>query len=292
MLGSRCIRSQEGKVDVSARSGRKLTLGFLSGFSQTLDNKVILGNIHASLLLELSNQVRENGLIEILSTKMGVTVGRLHFEHATVHLQNRHIEGTTAKVINSHDLSVTLLVHSICKSCCSRLVDNTQNLEARDLSSILGGLSLRIVEVCRDSDYCLVHRGAKIALSSLLHLLQDERSNLRWRILLSILRLNPCISVCCLDNLERTMLDILFQSGISKLSSNQTLCCIEGVVRVRDCLSLGWHTHQHRSIFLEGNNRRSCSGAFGILNHFRCLLSFHQSNAGVGGSQIHADHVS
>jgi hypothetical protein len=47
-------------------------------------------------LLELVQQVLQELLIEVLTTKHGVTVGGLHLEDTTVDLQDRDIESSTA----------------------------------------------------------------------------------------------------------------------------------------------------------------------------------------------------
>ena len=59
---------------------------------------------------------------------------------------------------------VSCLVHAVGQSCCGGLVNDTQYLQTRDLSSILGGLALRVVEVGRDSDNSIAHRMPQVRL--------------------------------------------------------------------------------------------------------------------------------
>lgn len=48
------------------------------------------------------------------------------------------------------------LVQAISNSSCSWLVDDSENIEARDCSSIFSGLTLRVVEVGRYCDNSVV----------------------------------------------------------------------------------------------------------------------------------------
>ena len=62
----------------------------------------------------------------------------------------------------------------------------SENIETSNLPSILGGLSLRVIEVGRDSDDCVLGVGAEVSLSCFLHLGQGESSHLTWRVDLAI----------------------------------------------------------------------------------------------------------
>mmetsp|Transcript_122403 Transcript_122403/g.172258 ORF Transcript_122403/g.172258 Transcript_122403/m.172258 type:complete len:86 (-) Transcript_122403:528-785(-) len=85
---------------------------------------------------------------------MGVSVGGLHLEDTARDLQDGHIEGASTQIVHRDDLAVSL-VQTIRKSSSRGLVDDTQNVEASDLASVLGGLALRVVEVRRHSDHRL-----------------------------------------------------------------------------------------------------------------------------------------
>ena len=61
--------------------------------------------------------------------------------------QNRYIECTAAEVVYGHLHIVLLLVHTVGQRGCGRLVDDTLNLQARDLTGFFRGLSLRVAEV-------------------------------------------------------------------------------------------------------------------------------------------------
>ena len=60
------------------------------------------------------------------------------------------------------------------------LVDQAQNFQSRYFSGILGGLTLRIVEIRRNGDDCAVHGFPKKRFSPIFQFAQNERGNL-WR---------------------------------------------------------------------------------------------------------------
>lgn len=82
---------------------------------------------------------------------MGVTVGRLDLEDTLLHLENRNIESSSSEIVNG-DLTRVVAVKTVGESSSSGLVDDAENVESGDGSSILSGLTLRVVEVSRDGD--------------------------------------------------------------------------------------------------------------------------------------------
>merc|ERR1712013_879559 len=106
-----------------------------------------------------------------------VTIGGFHLKHTLLNLQDGNIKSSTTKIKDSNDLVVTL-VHTIGKSSCSGLVDDPENIESSNLSSILGCLSLRVVEICRYSHHSIFSSSSKIAFSSLFHLSKHKGTHL------------------------------------------------------------------------------------------------------------------
>lgn len=51
-----------------------------------------------------------------------------------------------------------LFVQAISNGCSSGLIDDTQDIQSRDGSSVFGGLTLGVIEVSRNCDNCIVHR--------------------------------------------------------------------------------------------------------------------------------------
>ncbi len=115
--------------------------------------------------------VKEVG-IEVLATKMGITSSSLDGEDTALDVQERDIESAATKIV---DENVALLARlasaeAVGNSSGGGLVDDTEDVEARDGTGILGGLTLVVVEVGRDSDDGLLNLLAKLDLGNLLHL--------------------------------------------------------------------------------------------------------------------------
>lgn len=106
---------------------------------------------------------------------------------------------------------------------------------------------------------------SEVSLSSLLHLSDDERSNLRWRVLLSS-RLEPGISVGVLGDFERNIVDVLLHLSVGVLSTDETLRGEEGVFVVDDGLSLGGQSNESLSFFRECDDGGRRSSSFRVLN--------------------------
>ena len=110
--------------------------------------------------------------VEILTTKMGVTGGSLDGEDTTLDVEEGDIEGTTTEIV---DEDVALLVglvgtETVGDGGSGGLVDDTEDVEAGNGTSILGSLTLVVVEVGGDGDDSLLNLLADLDLSNLLHL--------------------------------------------------------------------------------------------------------------------------
>jgi len=76
-----------------------------------------------------------------LAAQEGVAVGRLHLEHAVADIQDRHVEGAAAQIVD-RDLGLFVLLQTIGQGRRGRLVDDAQNLKTRNLARVLGRLVL------------------------------------------------------------------------------------------------------------------------------------------------------
>jgi len=250
-----------------------------------LDSHAVVGEINALLFLELLDEVADKGDVEVLTTKVGVTVGGLDLEHTVRDLEDGDIEGTSTKIVDGDD--TVILLKTVSQSGGSRLVDDTVNVETRDLTSVLGGLTLLIVEVSGNSDDGVLDSLAEEGLSSLLHLAEHETTDLRGRVLLA-LRLEPCVAVGVLDDLVGHLLDITLNLDIGVLATDETLCGEESVFRVDDSLTLGGDTDKTLALLGETNDRRCCSCTFRVLNYPR-RLALHDGDSRIGGTEIDTD---
>lgn len=80
---------------------------------------------------ELLHQVIDDALVPVVTTEVVVTVGGLHLDDAVTDLQERHVEGAAAEVEDEDRLVV--LVEPVRQRGGGRLVDDAQDVEARDL---------------------------------------------------------------------------------------------------------------------------------------------------------------
>src|SRR5690606_33264234 len=123
---------------------------------------------------------------------------------------------------------------------------------------VLGSLTLRVVEVGRDSNDGVLDLLVEVGLGSLLHLVEDKATNLRWRVLLAA-SLNPSIAVGVGNNLEGNLLDVRLDLSVRVLATDETLGGKEGVFGVDDGLTLSSNTNQALAVLSESNNRWCCS---------------------------------
>ena len=193
-------------------------------------------DINATLALELSDQEVLNLDVKIFTSKRSVSVCGLNFKNSSRDLKERDIVSTTTQVVDSNDLSISL-VEAESKSCSSGLVDDSLNFQVGNLASILGCLSLLIVKVSWNCHHCFLDRLAEISLSCLLHLGEHEGTNLRGRVLLAT-SLNPCVSVWSTDNFVGQMDNILFGLLILKSTTNQTFASEKRIFWILNGLSI------------------------------------------------------
>ena len=95
------------------------------------------------LALELLDEVVDEAVIEVLTTKVSVTSGGLDLEDTLLDGQERDIESTSAE-IEDEDVALAggLLVKTVRDSGRSGLVDDTEDVEASNRTGVLGRLTL------------------------------------------------------------------------------------------------------------------------------------------------------
>jgi hypothetical protein len=107
--------------------------------------------------------VVDQTVVKVLSTQVGVSGSRLDLEDTLFDSQEGDIEGTTTQV-EDEDVALTggLLVETVGNGRGGGLVDDTKDVEAGNQTSILGSLTLRVVEVCGDGDDSVVDGTTKV----------------------------------------------------------------------------------------------------------------------------------
>ena len=122
-----------------------------------------------------------------------------------------------------------------------RFIDDSHDIESSNDASILGGLSLSVVEVSRHCHYGMSDRVSKISLSCLLHLYEYHGTDL-LSCKETFLSLHVDLDVRLLvlfSHSEWEILDIFLYSWIVPGSTNQTLGIEDGVLWVGGELVFG-----------------------------------------------------
>mmetsp|Transcript_27687 Transcript_27687/g.46806 ORF Transcript_27687/g.46806 Transcript_27687/m.46806 type:complete len:99 (-) Transcript_27687:733-1029(-) len=90
---------------------------------------------------------------------MSVACSRFHFKDTLINCQQSHIESATTQVKHQHrvfrircSLAILLLIEPIGNSSSSGFIQDSLNRQTSDSTGVLGGLSLSIVEISRNSD--------------------------------------------------------------------------------------------------------------------------------------------
>ena len=122
-------------------------------------------------LVVLENFFVNKGLqkiVNVVAAEVRVAVRRKHLINVAVargdQLQHGNVERAAAEIINRNPPAL-LLMQSVSERGSRGLVDQAQNFQSRYFSGILGGLTLRIVEIRRNGDDCAVHGFAKTRFS-------------------------------------------------------------------------------------------------------------------------------
>ena len=288
VLGTVLVGGDEGEVDLGLHGGGELALGLLGGFADTLHGHAVVAELDAGGLLELVHDVGGEGLVEVLTTEVGVTVGGLDLEDAGGDLKDGDIEGTTTKIVDG-DGAVLGLLETVGEGGGGGLVDDAVDGEAGDLAGVLGGLALGVVEVGGDGDDGVLDLLVEVGLGGLLHLLEDEGTDLRGGELLTVGVLNPGVAVGVADDLEGHGLDVLLGGGVVEAAADEALDGVEGGGGVGDGLALGGVADE-LFFTLEGDDGGGGAEAFGVFDDTG-LVTFHDGNAGVGGTEINTDDI-
>ena len=173
VLGTRSTHADGGEVDLRLSGGGELDLSFLGGLANTLNSHSVTGEVDTGVLLELGKNVLDEGDVEALATKVSVSIGGLDFKDAALEFEDGDIEGSTAQVVDSHDVFTG--VHTASKSSSGRLVDDAENVKTSNLSGILGCLPLSVFEVGRDGDDGVLGLLSEVLFSGFRHLDKDHK---------------------------------------------------------------------------------------------------------------------
>jgi hypothetical protein len=128
--------------------GRERALGLLDLALELAERAEVRLHVRARLLLVRLDEEVHHALVEVLATKVGVAGGRENLKDAVVDREEGDIEGTTTQVVDDDALLAALLIEAVRDSGSRGLVNDTENVQAGDDTSVLGRLTLSVVEVC------------------------------------------------------------------------------------------------------------------------------------------------
>ena len=241
----------------------QLDLRLLRRLAQALHRHLVLGQVDAVPVLELGDQVVDDLLVPVVAAEVVVAGGGLDLDDAVADLQQRDVERATAEVEDQDRLLLLALVEPVRQGGRGGLVDDAQDVEARDLAGLLGGLALGVVEVRGDRDDGVGHGLAQVALGVPLELLQDEGADLLGGEVLAVDGHLPVGAHVALDGPDRP-------------------------VDVRDGLALGDLADQDLAVLGEGDDRGRRAGALGVGDDGG-LAALQDRHHGVGGAEVDAD---
>ena len=249
--------------------------------------------VDAVFLLELVGQKLDEPQVKVLSAQEGIAVGRQHFKlMLTVHfgnLNNGDIKCAAAEVIDRYSAIALSLVHTVGKRRSGGFVNDPFDLKTRDAASILGCLTLRIIEVGRHSNDRFSHRLAEILLCGFLHFAQHFSGHLRRRHLV-VVHLYPGVAAFGLNDLVRHHLDVFLHHVVVKATTNQSLYSEQCIRWIGDGLPLGGLTYQNFAVVGISDNRRRRSAALGVLDDSG-LAALQYRYAAVGRTQVDANNL-
>jgi hypothetical protein len=220
------VYTLEERVNLNGSLSRRGqgTLGTLASSAEASKSSRIGRKILLIFSFEFVNKVVDETVVEVFTTQVSVTGSGLDLEDALLDGEERHIEGTAAKIENEDVLlTLLLLVKTVGNGSGSGLVDDAENVEAGDQTSVLGGLALRVVEVCGNGDDSVVNGATKVRLGGLAHLGEDHGGDLLGGEVLGLaLELDLGDGLAgLLDDLEGEVLHVGLDLSILELAANE-----------------------------------------------------------------------
>ena len=226
-------------------------------------------------------------MVPVVAAQVVVASGGQNFEHAVAELKHGNVERAATKVEHEDLLILVHLVETVSQSRSGRLIDNTLHVEASDLASVFGGLTLGVVEVCRNSDDGLGDRLAHALLGVGLQLLQNHSRNFLGGVFLAI-DIDDGTAILALHHVVGDGLALF--GGLIIAAADKALHRRNGVLGVGDSLVLGGLADNTLAVFAEALDRRSGAIAFGVHQNGG-LIALHNRHRGVRGAQVDTQNL-
>ena len=253
----------KGQVQLGRGRTGKLLFGLFRFFLQPSHGGGVAGQVDAVRLFELGHRVLHDALVKVVAAQMGIAAGGQHRKGAVLDLDDGHIKGAAAKVIDQ-DLLRGFVVQTVGHSGGGRLVDDAQHVQSRNAACILRGLALAVVKIGGHGDNGLGHRLAQIALGVPADLGKDHGADLlRGKI--------PAVNVCPV------------------VRAHVSLDAGDRAPGIGGDLALGRTAHQTLAVL--GKGHYAGGGALALcIGDDHGLAALYYCHTGIGRTQINADH--
>ena len=291
VLRAALVGGDKGQVDLVFLRRGKRDLGLLGLLLDALHGVGLLGEVDAGLTFEFGENPIHDGVVPVVAAEMGVAVGRFHFEDAVADFQYRDVESAATEVID-RDLLVGLFVEAIGERGGSRLVDDAEHVEARDLAGVLGRGALRVVEISRHRDDGLGDRLAELGFRVGFELREDHRADFRRRIGLGLAvhgHGNVRVTVRRLHDFVRHAMQ--FALHLVEFPPHEALHGKDRVCGVRDRLPFRGLADHALAALGESDDAGRGPRAFGVFQHDR-FAAVHDRHTGVRGAEVDAEDFS
>jgi len=255
----------------------KLLLGFARARQQETR---VLGVERGGMRL-LDNPA-EHALIEIVTAKSGIAVGRQHLEHAAREPEDGNVERAAAEIVHGVD-ALRRIVEAVGDGCRRGFVQQAQHVEAGEFSGILGRLALRVIEIGRHGDDGADQFAAEGALGTVAQRLEDVGRHFDRA--LAAGHRNQLHHARRIDELVGIAPGV---AEIGQPAAHETLCRNDGVVRILALPCLGIVAGFGPAIGMVANHRRQQRAAALVIQHPR-EAGLHRGHQRVGGAKIDAD---
>ena len=222
---------------------------------------------------------------------MSITSRGFNFKNTVINRQQRYIESTTAQIEDQHvSLALSFFIKSVSNSGSSWFVDNSQNVQSRNGSSIFGRLSLSIIEIRGNCDNCVVNWFRNEIFRNLFHFRKNHgRDFFRVEgLFLSLEFHNELWFVVWSGNyFERPKNHIFLDNCVFELSTDESFSIEDGIGRVSSGLVFSGVSDQS-FILSECNIGWGGSVTLVISNYFDFVV-LEVTYARVGGTEIDTD---
>ena len=263
VMGPVLAHRDKGQVQLGGGRTGKLLLGLFRLLLQPSHGGGVAGQVDAVRLFELRHRVLHDALVKVIAAQMGVAAGGKHRKGAILDLNDGHVKGAAAKVVNK-DLLGGFVVQTVGHSGGGGLVDDAQHVQPRNAACILRGLALAVIKISGHGDNGFGDRLTQIALGVPADLGKDHGADLLWGKILAV-NVRPVVRAHVpLDAGDRA-------PGI--------------------CGDLALCRAAHQPLTVLGKCHHAGGGTLALcIGDDHRLAALHYRHTGIGRTQINADH--